>query len=712
MAAVAGTNTICAGQSTTLTASGGGTYLWSTGATTAAITVSPAATTTYTVTVTTALGCTATATGTITVNPLNTIAGGANLTSCINTAITTFTMATTGATGVTFTGLPTGVTGTWAANVATISGTPTVSGTFNYTVTTTGGCPPATTSGTITINPDHTITAGTNQNICINNAMTNITMTLGGGATGATVTGLPAGVVANVAGTTLTISGTPTASGVFNYSVVTTGNSCITASANGTLTIDNSSTAPTGVSGPTTICLGGGAPLSVVGGTLGTGANWEWFTGSCGGTLIGTGATITVQPTANTTYYVGASASGTGTCPATSCANITVTLPAAGNTLSQNNELATCIVNQNNFIHFFHSSGRLLASINSNGQDLGNVTVTSYVAGAPIDVPACNTASASWITTAMGRHWMITPQFQPTGAVIVRLPFDDSPGGELDQLILQSASNLNITDNVMAVSDLKLSKYSGPSNVNSNPFDNCFGAGGNAGTTIHSQVANSTVGSYLAGFNANARYVDFTINSFSEFWLHGSSGDSPLPVEISDAKVSCINQNELVNIQWTTQSETNSLKFEVEKTVDYANWIFVGSRDAAGNSSTEKHYSLNDEVTEYAVYYRLKQIDQDGSFEYFNLGSVHCDGVNTLTVYPNPTRGLVTLRYSSNNDIQGASIEIVDVYGKLISSKPTSILDGTNEFIIDLSNYADATYFIHLRTPQGVMKPVKIVKMN
>jgi hypothetical protein len=102
----------------------------------------------------------------------------------------------------------------------------------------------------------------------------------------------------------------------------------------------------------------------------------------------------------------------------------------------------------------------------------------------------------------------------------VRLPFDDTPGGELDQLILQSAANLNITDNVMAVSDLKLSKYSGPFNVNSNPFDNCFGAGGNAGTTIHTQVANSTVGSYLAGFNANARYVDFTINSFSEFWLH------------------------------------------------------------------------------------------------------------------------------------------------------------------------------------------------
>jgi hypothetical protein len=67
-------------------------------------------------------------------------------TVCINTAITTINLATTGATGATFAGLPAGVTGSWASNVATfISGTPTASGTFNYTVTTTGGCPPATT---------------------------------------------------------------------------------------------------------------------------------------------------------------------------------------------------------------------------------------------------------------------------------------------------------------------------------------------------------------------------------------------------------------------------------------------------------------------------------------------------------------------------------------------------------------------------------------
>ncbi|MBI1223634.1 MAG: hypothetical protein GC192_00225 [Bacteroidetes bacterium] len=67
-ASISGTNTICNGASTTLTASGGGTYAWSTGATSAAISVTPATTTTYTVIVTNASGCTTSSSRTVTVN--------------------------------------------------------------------------------------------------------------------------------------------------------------------------------------------------------------------------------------------------------------------------------------------------------------------------------------------------------------------------------------------------------------------------------------------------------------------------------------------------------------------------------------------------------------------------------------------------------------------------------------------------------------------
>ena len=148
-------------------------------------------------------GCgTVTANGTINVTPNNTITltsavGTDNQTKCINTAITNITYGTTGATGANVTGLPAGVLGSWAADAVTISGTPTASGTFNYTVTLTGGCGTVTANGTINVTPNNTITltsaVGTdNQTKCINTAITNITYGTTG-ATGANVTGLPAG---------------------------------------------------------------------------------------------------------------------------------------------------------------------------------------------------------------------------------------------------------------------------------------------------------------------------------------------------------------------------------------------------------------------------------------------------------------------------------------------------------------------------------------
>ena len=132
--------------------------------------------------------------------------------------------------------------GIYSGGVFIISGTATTSGTFNFTVGTTGPCVKPALTGTITINPDHAISLSsaastTNQTICSDKAITAIAYTLSGGATGATVTGLPPGVTSSVAGSTLTISGNPTIAGSFNYSINTTGNSCIRASASGSITV-------------------------------------------------------------------------------------------------------------------------------------------------------------------------------------------------------------------------------------------------------------------------------------------------------------------------------------------------------------------------------------------------------------------------------------------------------------------------------------------
>ncbi|MBK7710009.1 MAG: hypothetical protein IPJ37_02825 [Bacteroidales bacterium] len=207
----------------------------------------------YTVNLTGGCG-TVTETGSITVTPANTItlssgAGTDAQTVCISSPITNITYTTTGATGATFSGLPTGVTGNWAANVVTISGSPstTVGSPFNYTVNLTGGCGTVTATGSITVTPANTIAlssvAGTDgQTVCISSPITNITY-ITTGATGATFSGLPTGVTGNWAANVVTISGSPstTVGSPFSYTVNLTGG-CGTVTETGSITVTPANT--------------------------------------------------------------------------------------------------------------------------------------------------------------------------------------------------------------------------------------------------------------------------------------------------------------------------------------------------------------------------------------------------------------------------------------------------------------------------------------
>ncbi len=185
-------------------------------------------------------------TGTITVNPDAAIAlttANSSQTVCINTPVTSILYSITGGgTGGTVSGLPAGVTGTYSGGVFTISGTPTVTGTFNFTVNTTGTCVQKSETGTITINPDATLSltsapATPNQSLCINTAVVDIIYSIGGGGSGGTVTGLPPGVTGVYNTGVFAISGSPTAVGTYPFTVTTTG-ICVQKTLTGTITVN------------------------------------------------------------------------------------------------------------------------------------------------------------------------------------------------------------------------------------------------------------------------------------------------------------------------------------------------------------------------------------------------------------------------------------------------------------------------------------------
>ncbi len=247
-------------------------------------------------------------------------AASSTQTLCINTVLTNITHSTTLATGISndgvsgANGLPTGVSATWASNVITISGTPTVAGVFSYNIPLTGACGNAT--GTITVNPNNTAgSPSSTPSICVNTALTAITIatTSATGISNAGVSGangLPTGVSATWASNTITISGTPTTGGTFNYSIPLTGG-CGSINATGTITVNNDVTGLS-ASASTNQCSNAGVLVTVSSSKLQTGTYTVSYKVNGSGSTqtasmsfssgTGTGTFTTVTPSAGDTF--------------------------------------------------------------------------------------------------------------------------------------------------------------------------------------------------------------------------------------------------------------------------------------------------------------------------------------------------------------------------------------------------------------------------
>ncbi len=193
---------------------------------------------TYTATSAFANGCTASGSANITVNANNTSTAALTPTLCINSPLTNITHTTTGATGISNSGvsgangLPAGVSAAFASNTITISGTPTAAGTFNYSIPLTGGCGTVSATGMITVNnlqPIASITGGTS--VCLTNTKQLSCSTPGGVWSSSDTTkvkvdvtsGIITGVAGGVANITYTVSNGGCSSSVsISISVITT----------------------------------------------------------------------------------------------------------------------------------------------------------------------------------------------------------------------------------------------------------------------------------------------------------------------------------------------------------------------------------------------------------------------------------------------------------------------------------------------------------
>lgn len=361
----------------------------------------------------------------------------------------------------------------------------------------------------------------------------------------------------------------------------------------------------------------------------------------------------------------------------------------------------TCPTSGNAFVDFMDASGRLIAQINPNTNNLGNVTVTSYV-GTPGSVFDCDEpANVSFQTAYMGRTWVITSSTYPgtnfPSAVTIRLPFMTSELTAMNTTATSTTTG-NPNDNGATNGNLMLTKFTGTTE-NNNPSDNCTG-GTIRGIT---QTGNGTIASIT-----NSNYVQFNVNQFSEMFLHKSTGASPLPVKISSFSSDC--SSNVVSLNWSTESELNADRFIIERSREMNLWTAIDERQAAGNSNQTINYAFTDtDPISGTSYYRLRQIDFDGKEEFFGPISVDCENnSNTVKVYPNPTVHAFTVEITSLTDAKNSMIQLTDVMGKAISSKSIDLTAGTNLVYFD-ETFESGTYLIRVLAATDEFETVRVI---
>lgn len=171
---------------------------------------------------------------------------------------------------------------------------------------------------------------------------------------------------------------------------------------------------------------------------------------------------------------------------------------------------------------------------------------------------------------------------------------------------------------------------------------------------------------------------------------------SVLPVELLYFNIS--QENKTVSLNWSTASEINNDYFTIERSENGHDWHDIQKVDGAGNSSSLVSYSAVDKHPYMGLsYYRLKQTDFDGKFEYSHVRSVNIELTDhsQIEMYPNPTNNNITI-VGNENELE--DIIICNTLGQNVTLLTQQIENNKTKVIIDLTKLSSGIYYIRTKT--------------
>lgn len=228
------------------------------------------------------------------------------------------------------------------------------------------------------------------------------------------------------------------------------------------------------------------------------------------------------------------------------------------------------------------------------------------------------------------------------------------------------------------------------------------GVAGNAGYAF-APSTNRTDGNNV---NTISNWSYFSTSSTADGGVSNTFGssDTPLPVELTSFSASV--KNKVVNLVWHTVTEINNYGFEIQKSEvrsQNSGWTKVGFVNGNGNSNSANEYSFTDKTATTGKYaYRLKQIDNDGQYEYSKEVEVDLGKPTTFALsqnYPNPFNPSTVISYQLPTN----SYVTLKVYNA-IGTEVTTLVNGYKEagsynYELGIGNYelSSGIYFYTLR---------------
>ncbi len=187
-----------------------------------------------------------------------------------------------------------------------------------------------------------------------------------------------------------------------------------------------------------------------------------------------------------------------------------------------------------------------------------------------------------------------------------------------------------------------------------------------------------------------------------------------LPVELASFAASVVKNG--VELNWTTATETNNYGFEVQRSTDQAHFQRIGFVAGNGTTTKEHTYRFSDgNLAAGTYYYRLKQIDTDGTFSLSQI--VRADIATVVREYalhqnyPNPFNPTTTIVFDLKEDGQ-AKLRLFNMLGQQVVELVNEHLKaGSHTAILDARNLATGTY-IYVLEVNGfrAQKRLQIIK--